>query len=315
MKFNFTLIQKLAYILVFFATTYFMSLVLFNYWDEIKESGLTLNKFSLIAIMLFISAVSYSGLLWAEILRCISRVEFDTHHAVRAHCISWLLKYIPGQAGSFLGKIAWGLKTSIPKKVVISSFFYENILLLFSSLIISIPILLNQYFAKINSQLSLFLPVFALVPLFVVFYKPFFLKITGKIYFLMRNESLPEQLFLNSTSLFLLLVKYSLPRVLTGLGFIFVILSILPPDKLTLLDYISLGAAYVLAGIIGLIAIFTPGGIGVREAVIVLFASSHFTVGQSIYLALIARFYTLLADIILALIIIASQTRLGYLKR
>ena len=52
--------------------------------------------------------------------------------------------------------------------------------------------------------------------------------------------------------------------------------------------WLPFAAAYVLAGAIGILAIFVPSGIGVREAIIVLVLSQYIPVAQAIVISLIA---------------------------
>jgi glycosyltransferase 2 family protein len=81
---------------------------------------------------------------------------------------------------------------------------------------------------------------------------------------------------------------------LNGAGFVLIVSSMMTisPDM-----YIGLGATYILASIIGLLAIFVPGGLGVREAIIVLVLSVYFPVEQAIIVALVARFYATISDL------------------
>jgi uncharacterized membrane protein YbhN (UPF0104 family) len=61
--------------------------------------------------------------------------------------------------------------------------------------------------------------------------------------------------------------------------------------------YVGLAAMYIFASVVGLLAIFVPGGIGIREAVIVAFASVYFPIEQAIVLSLVARLYATIADL------------------
>lgn len=90
-----------------------------------------------------------------------------------------------------------------------------------------------------------------------------------------------------------------MPRVLIGAGFVFIAMSVVDVDPSM---YLGLGATYILAGIIGILALFVPSGIGVREGVIILFASAYFPVETATLIALLARFYATVADVILALL-------------
>ena len=116
----------------------------------------------------------------------------------------------------------------------------------------------------------------------------------------MRRDRFVESDFLSGVSIFKFQIEYLLPRLLNGIGFVLLAISILPTVEPSM--YIGLAATYIFAGIIGMLAIFIPGGIGVRESIIVLLASSYMPVEQAIILSLVARLYTTVADIGVGLI-------------
>ncbi len=100
--------------------------------------------------------------------------------------------------------------------------------------------------------------------------------------------------FLTTKTLALYQAGYLIPRLLNGIGFVFIVGSLVPVDSSM---YIGLAATYILASIVGLLAVFVPGGLGVREAVIVAFLSVYIPVEQAIVIALITRVYATISDL------------------
>jgi uncharacterized membrane protein YbhN (UPF0104 family) len=66
--------------------------------------------------------------------------------------------------------------------------------------------------------------------------------------------------------------------------------------------WLPLAAAYVLGGAIGILAVFVPSGLGVREAVVFAFAVQMFTPAQAVLLSLLARLLSTVADAVVAVI-------------
>jgi uncharacterized membrane protein YbhN (UPF0104 family) len=64
----------------------------------------------------------------------------------------------------------------------------------------------------------------------------------------------------------------------------------------------GVAATYILASIIGMLAIFVPGGLGVREAVAVALLSAYIPVAQAIVVTLVARLCATVSDALVALI-------------
>lgn len=285
---------------------YFFARSLINNWNNIETIGFSFNGYSALSLLLFVVAVLYSGVLWGEILQKLG-INVSNREATRVHTSSWLLKYIPGQAGSYVNKVAWGSKKGYSKKVTTISFVYENVFLLLASLALSLPVL-GLFFDRLSGNLMLFLPLVLSLSVLPLLNKRVFYNLFNYIFKRFRNQSIDREYFFDTKTLVGFFFKFLIPRIITAAGFIFVAASFLPvtPDM-----YAGLGSAYILAGIIGILAIFVPSGIGVREAVIVLFVSSYFSTETAIALSLIARLYSTMADGLLALVYVALSSTKG----
>jgi uncharacterized membrane protein YbhN (UPF0104 family) len=88
------------------------------------------------------------------------------------------------------------------------------------------------------------------------------------------------------------------PRTINGIGVALVAsaLFILEPETLWII-----GAAYAIAGALGVLAFFVPGGLGVREGSFVLIlAATGFEVVDAVFLSIVIRFLATIADLIIA---------------
>lgn len=276
---------------------YLFARSLINNWNNIQTIGFSFNGYSLVSLILFVLAVLCSGILWGQIVRKLG-MKISDIEAMRVHTSSWLLKYIPGQAGSFINKLAWGTKNGHSKKVTTISFIYENVFLLLASLALSIPIIVLS-FKDVSDNTSMFLPLLLGLLIIPALNKKVFYSIFNYVFKRFRNQTIDSEYFFGTKDLVEFFVKFLLPRIITGAGFVFVAASFLQvtPDM-----YIGLGSAYILAGIVGILAIFVPSGLGVREAVIVLLVSHYFSTETAVALSLIARLYSTIADGLLALV-------------
>lgn len=72
---------------------------------------------------------------------------------------------------------------------------------------------------------------------------------------------------------------------------------ILPMDQVHVEEWFRNTAIYYLAGLAGMAAIFTPGGLGVREGVLAFFLSSHMPLTQAVIVSLAIRIVSILADV------------------
>jgi len=282
---------------------YFFYNSLSRNWQAVQSIDFSFNWLSAIAIVLFILAVAESGRLWGKTLNALT-IKQDKHiepiEAVRVQIISWLLKYIPGQAGSAVSKVVWAKNNGYSKKLVLITFIYENIFLLVASFLLSVPLLLivsggDTFFHN---------PIYILIPIVSLLLAGFLLNdksmhtIMNFAFSKILKQPVSHDFFLTNRQSFKLQIYYLLPRILNAIGFVFVVISFL---DISVASYIPLGAIYILAGAVGLLAIFVPSGIGVREAVIAIFAVQFMDPEQAIIVAIVARLYSTVADGVLAI--------------
>jgi uncharacterized membrane protein YbhN (UPF0104 family) len=288
------------------ATAYFFARALIKNWHNLEGVDLSVDGWTAAGIVLFALAVVSSGTLWGSIVETLSGRPLRRREAVRVQLLSWLLKYIPGQAGSYVSKISWGVKHGYSKKLITITFIYENAFLAIASVALSLPIVVILLRDKVTQSPSSFLPVLLIIPLLLVLNQNVFYRLLNFVFGRLRSQSVDRDHFLSSRQLVEYSVRYAVPRLITAAAFLCVVASMVGVPSGA---YVGLGAIYILAGIIGLLAIFVPSGLGVREGVIVLLASHYFPVEVAIALSLAARLYATVADGLLALIYMVMTRR------
>lgn len=267
-------------------------------WNNLSGVDLTPDGFVFVALVLFVLSVVVSGIVWGRVLAKITGKNIAPKQAIKVQLMSWLMKYIPGQAGSFISKLTWAKKHGIDGKKVTASFIYENLFLVLASVTLALPILTSVVGEKFSEGRGLLLPIFVAIPVFITILIPGFFAFSLNI--LLRvagKKNMPKQELLTTRDNIRFLLEFMAPRVINGAAFVLIAISLLgiPPQH-----YLAYGAIYIIAGIIGILAIFVPSGIGVREAAIVLFASAYIPAEQAITLSLLARFYATIGDGLIA---------------
>lgn len=257
----------------------------------------------------FAAAVPVTGWLWKRILLALDpTLRISNREAVAVQCASWLLKYIPGQVGSVVNKIMWAAKRGIGRTLTVISFIYENVFLQVASIIPSVAILLVSLGPQIfgDNATLLLLPLLVLVPLGLVLYGPFFHATLNFVARRALKREIPKSDFLSTATTARMLVEFLGPRVLNGIGFVLIAGSV---AAITPAQWLPFAAAYVLAGAIGILAVFVPSGLGVREAVIVLILSQYISAPEAIIISLLARVFSTLGDVVIALIYLGTRQR------
>lgn len=271
-----------------------------NNWAEVLSQNLEPSWPMVAAIIVFAIAVPLSGLLWGQIVNQLSSTtKISSRESMAVHSASWLLKYIPGQVGSLINKVLWGQKNGVSRTLILITFIYENVFLLLASLFPSVAILLMSLGISVfeNNVLTVVLPIVAVIPLIAVLSRRIFHRLMSLASRRFLKHKLPTEFFLPTRSTILYLVEFMLPRAINGIGFVIVAGSFMhvPPEH-----WLPLGATYVLAGAVGILAVFVPSGLGVREAIIFLFALQYMTPAQAVIASLLARLLSTIADAIVA---------------
>ncbi len=289
-------------VLVVGVVGYFFARALWDNWDQIQAEQLSFDGLWIVVVFVFALAVPLTGLLWARIVRVLDR---DAHvtvaEAVAVQCASWLLKYIPGQVGSVVNKVVWAGRKGISRTLIVISFVYENVFLQLASIIPSVLILLISLGPEIfgDNVTLLLVPLLVLIPMAAVMYKPLFHKIVSVPARRALRQDVPHDYFLGSWRSLGFTLEFIGPRVVNAIGFVLICATV---TEVTPAEWLPFGAAYVLAGAIGILAFFVPSGLGVREAVIVLILSQYMPVAEAIVISLLARLLSTIGDGVIALI-------------
>lgn len=288
---------------------YFFARTLARNWDQLNEVDFSFSFWGVSSVLVFAAAVPVSGVLWGRMVGELGTFRPSAQEAVRVHCLSWLLKYVPGQVGSVVNKLAWAAERGVSKLLVTITFVYENAFLLISSILPPAVILLGAGALDLGDNYIL-LAIGSLIPLLLVTNGPIFRLGTNILAKRTVKRTVPDEYFLRWAPAMKYQLLYLIPRAINGAGFILVTVSLLDvPTEY----WLPLACAYIIAGGVGLLALFVPSGIGVREAVIVLLAAPFLPAEQAIVLALAARLYATLGDVVVAAIygILRAVSRKG----
>lgn len=309
MKNRFKYFYRIAGWLVIAAVAILFARTLHANWGNVEDLGLQLDLFVMFALVCFVLAVVVSGLGWGHIVHRLTGIRVLPADAIKIHLASWLLKYVPGQAGSLLNKLAWAKKEGIDGKKITASFIYENVFLLVASTIITVPILFMALSGQFIEGMSLFIPLLISLPFVALILTPkFFAFLLNQLFKILKKKKLERSELLTARDNTRFVLEFTVPRIITGAAFVLIAISLI---GIPTSQYIIFGAIYVLAGTVGLLAIFVPSGLGVREAVIVLFASAYIPIEQAVALSIVARFYATMADGLVALLYIILKAKKG----
>lgn len=267
-------------------------------YDELEGQSFIAGWRGGAAVIAFCLAVLTSGVLWRSTAQACAAHHIPLASSVRAHTAAWLLKYVPGQVGAFAWKIAWGPGVGLSRSQASVAFLYENLFLGITSTVPTIPVIVIALGSgATNLGWYLVAGIAVAVGFIGLSYAPVLRRLIELVIRVTRRKIDPSRLtFIGLADALRLQVLYTLPRIVNGIGFVILVGAVHPVGAG---DAAVLIATYTLAGILGILAVFVPSGIGVREAVIVLVCSRMMPVEVAAVVAINARIWATVADAVL----------------
>jgi uncharacterized membrane protein YbhN (UPF0104 family) len=211
-----------------------------------------------------------------------------------------IAKYIPGNVFQYLGRNLLAKKYDWPQKTVSYATLLEIIALIFASGILALAqwiILLNPA-GNIRKFLMVVLPIALYLIVSSFKYASAYLSKKLSSVYNLFNKYLDILFDLKINHLYLATLLYLAFLILSGIIFWQVVNALnqfAPPTYLALSTSIY---AFGTAWMIGFIIPGAPGGIGIREAVLVFLLAAHITTETALAAVLIMRIITTVGDLI-----------------
>jgi uncharacterized membrane protein YbhN (UPF0104 family) len=213
--------------------------------------------------------------------------------------ITQFAKYVPGNVAQYVGRVGMSLSRGIPARPLAVTLILETLLVIAAA---AATCLITGALSKVGlvalqahgSQLLLVtaLVVAAIIGLFALRrVAPMLLRRLAPRYApVLDGTLLPTQ-----SSLACAFALYCAVYVGTGIGLIVLAAFLLPGVPQ---DYCLLIAVFALAWIVGFVTPGAPGGLGVREALMVLMLAPVYTAASASVLVIALRIATTLGDIL-----------------
>lgn len=265
-------------------------------WDEFSEKIKNVNLKIFAFSMLFYFVYKFTlASLWHYITK-INGCSIKYEKAVTSYLYSILGKYIPGKVFMLAARLTYYKEEDAPLAKVTVCFFIENVCTLLGAAMLFILSLfffpnelLNQY--KWATVL--------LIAAFFVCINPkiinFFLRIVGKIF--KKNLEIPMK-YSQMLKVVLLFIGNWL---IVGFGFFILTKSICPTVEWNQMLYCA--GIWGVSAIMGILAIFAPSGLGVREGIIMLGLGLIMSEGDAAVISVVSRLWQTIPE--LALVAIA----------
>ena len=294
-----TLLRLIQFLLIG-VIFYFLIRGLLANWGQVKDFDWKFDYYLLtLSVALQVLTLLWLLKIWKSILRRTgSSVTY--RKLFKAWFISNLGKYVPGKVWQFLGMLLLLEREGVPKKNTFSTGVLGQTLSVISGLLISALFLGSDLYSQIlakNPALIIVLIVFLIGVLALIFYPQLLERAINLALRILKKDQI--LLDLKSKNVFLYILSYSLAWLFFGLAFTIFIKAFTPTP---LGMYPGLTGAFAFSFNIGFLALFAPGGIGVREGILVLLLGSYFPAPVAILISILSRLWMSLVELLCFLI-------------
>lgn len=262
---------------------------------------------ALLVMVSWIAMVFWLGMLWKAWLSGAEGARLTAREWFPVQAIAWAGRYLPGKAGLLMGKLAMARDRRLGLRALSLSVFVEQLSFVASGacvfLILFNPNLLADW---------PWLPPGVVAGWFLWCPVGLLLVVGGyaiAVAMLARMLSCgPARV--KSAKALALLVPHALPHFAVGFGFFTLATAIFP--ELAGVGAAHMIAALAIAHVAGVLAVFAPAGIGVRELVLAGSLGGILSMEDALLLAALLRVLTLIADgvvVIFALLVWRGRRR------
>ncbi len=296
-------IMKLVKALFLAAVVFFLARYFIRNWDEFASVISEIDWWIFAGSMVFYFIYKITlACLW-HYITVLNECQIRLPRAVSCYLYSILGKYIPGKVFMLAARLPAYTEKGIPIRKPTICFFIENVCTLLGAAFL---FLISLFFFP-NEELRqyMWLTILFVIAFFVLINPSiinFFLRTLGK--WIKKDDMEIPMNYLQMIKVVLLFVCNWL---IVGFGFYLLALSINPDIPMSQMMYV--GGVFALSAIIGILAIFTPSGIGVREGIMILGLSLIMGDGFPEVISIVSRLWVTVAELILILIaFVADKT-------
>ncbi len=279
---------------------WFLSRRLVSDWPAVRTAISTLDwRWMIVSLIPGLAYFFLRAESWRTILRMLG-VSVKFRPTARVWMNSEIIRYIPGNIWSVLGRVAQAGQIGATRTVVFTSMVVEVLMLVAANIGLS-ALLLVQYDAFRFPGRTVVLAL-ALVGSLLVMH-PRLTQLFARLIFrvLKRLEPVPNvgsgpSGFAAMTLAWLAFALFQL-FIVQALGFS---AAWEHPAALT--------GVFLLSWLIGYVSFITPSGLGVREAVMVVLLQSYFSTSEAILIAVVSRVFMVLVEVVGLAVVNAAAT-------
>ncbi|MGD0917284.1 MAG: lysylphosphatidylglycerol synthase domain-containing protein [Thermodesulfobacteriota bacterium] len=290
----------------------FLGKMVWGNWNQVRDTPFTLQPFSFI-LSTFLFVFSYFIQIWAWYLITLKlKIAISFRETLESWLYSQLGKYLPGKVWLLLSRFYFYEARGKSKKSISVALYFETVTIIAAAgLIFLVALIFHREIWPFYSWRQWGWPVLLFLLGFVFLHPRVLQKILNWVLVQFKRE--PVSLSISYADILGILFVCILSWLVGGVGFYLFIDSVYPVAPQYVL---FLTGALAISGTLGLIAIFAPSGLGVREGVLVYLLSFMMATPVAVIISILTRIWMTLIEIgLIGVIYLSGQFQKRLEKR
>lgn len=283
--------KTVSYIFVLLVLGFIVSYLAYN-WKSVSSVRWWENP-GLLSIHIVLMALTFSLFVigWQRLLK-MARTPVSNKAAGCAWLIPNIGKYVPGKVFMVAGRVALLTTFGVRAATAASLIIWEHVILILAAMPFSLFILLNY---------SEYYPLKIIVAVISVLFLLLLISLNSEIIQSIINSLLkvfkkpPLELVLQRKTVMSLFFFYLFIWIIYGFSGVILAYALGFGDKIPLLLLFNV---FIFSWLIGFISMITPGGIGVREGILILMIKPYVAMPEVIVFALLARMTWIITELV-----------------
>jgi len=271
---------------------YFLGRSLYRNWRQVDFMHLHFNVPLLMASFFFLwtySLLSVYG--WRLILKRLN-ISLSFLKGLRIFFYSELGKYLPGKIWAWAGRLYFCEKIGIPNSKTFVSMVLELALTVISGIFIFLISLL--FSSRFRMDINPFLLIVVAILIITVIHPKILVRIINVFLRLLKKQ--PIKIDLDFSQILIMTAYYCIIWFCFGIAFYFLINSVtfITPSKIPIIT-----GSFAISSTIGVMALFAPAGLGVREGILAVLLNNFFPISLAILISLLSRIWVSIGEMVM----------------
>ncbi len=291
--------KTLSYLIVFLII-FFLAKQLLDNWQQIKDYQFSFNYFYLL-LSSFLLALGFVSMtyIWQLILKILEpALRLSFWQVIKIYLTSEISRYLPGKIWPILGKIYLIKESSASKKNLLAGSLLNSVLSLAATFTLGL-VFISFSLGNI-SHFYYYISLAVMVVIFIVVHPKIFYFLFNSLLKRFKKIEIAKENFISYQNVIKITSLYLASSFIRAFAFFWFVKSI---TAVSFSQMPAIVGAFALSTALGVVAVFTPSGLGVKEGMLVVFLRSFLTLPVSILISFLARIWHLLTQLGLFLLV------------